>query len=71
MCVMAVSVTNCAQMVTPKLWVITMSSGMLGILCRGGGSVIVRRVGLLATSLRLVVTPIPTFLIPSLPLLVI
>ena len=58
-------------MVIPQLWVIPRSIGTLGILCRGIDSLIVRRFGLLATSLRLVVTPIPTSFISSLPLLVI
>ena len=40
------------------------------ILCRGISSIVVWRVGLLATSLRLVVYLVPTSLSSSLPLLV-
>ena len=48
-----------------------MSMGMLEILCRGVGFIIVWRVWLFATSSRLVFTSIPTSLSSSLPLLVI
>ena len=71
MCIMAVSVTNCAWMVSTQFWVLPRFRVMLGILCRGVGSIIVQSVGLLATSLRLVVTLIHTSSSSSLPLLVI
>ena len=44
---------------------------MLGVLCMGIDSVVIRRVGLLSTSLRLVVSLVPTSLSSSFPLLVI
>ena len=44
---------------------------MLGVLCRGIGSVVIRGVELLTTPLRLVVSLVPTSLSSSLPLLVI
>ena len=71
MSVMVVGITNGTQMVSLQLWVLPRSSRMLRILCRGVNSIVVWRVGLFSTSLRLVVTSIHTFLIPSLPLLVI
>ena len=71
MCVMALSATYGTHMISPQLWVFSRSIGMLGILCRGFNSIIVRRVGLLATSLRLFVALIPTSLVPSLTLFII
>ena len=71
MCVMVVSVTNGKIMVSMQLWVLPMSRWMLGVRCRGIGSIVIWRVGLLANSLRLVVSLIPTSFISSLSLLVI
>ena len=69
--VIAISIANGAQMVSPQLWVIPRSSGKLGILCKGFNIVVVWRLDLLTTSLSLIITFIPTSLIPSIPLLVI
>ena len=71
MCIMVVSVTNGAKPISLQLRVLPKSRWTLGILCKGFGSIIVRRVRLLATSLRLVVSSVPTSLSSSLPLLVI
>ena len=65
MCVMAVSVTHGAHTVSPQLWVLSRSSGTLGILCREVKFINVQGVGLFYTSLRMVVTPIPTSLLSS------
>ena len=56
MCIMVISVTNGALMVSPQLRVISMSRRTLGILCKGIFFVVVRRVGFFSTSLRLVVS---------------
>ena len=40
MVVMVVSVTNGTQMVSPQLWVLPKSSGMLGVLCTGATSLL-------------------------------
>ena len=71
MCIIIVGVTNGAWMVSMELRVLPRSRWTLGILCRGVNSIVVRRFRLLATSLRLVVSLIPTSLSSSLPLLVI
>ena len=71
MCIMDASVTNGARMVHLQLRVIPRSRWMLGILCRCIGSIIIQKVGFLATSLRLVISSIPVSLLSSLPLLVI
>ena len=71
MSVMAISVIDGTHMVSLQLLVLPKLSGTLGILCSRLDILIVQRVGLLATSLSFVVISIPTFLIPSLPLLVI
>ena len=70
-CIVVVSVTNGAQMVSPQLRVLPRSRWMLGVLCRVICSTFIQRVRLLATSLRLVVSLIPTSFSSSLPLLVI
>ena len=69
MCIMVISVTNGAQMVSPRLRVLPRSRWMLWILCSEIISVVIRRVGLLDTSLRLVFSSIPTSQFSSLPLL--
>ena len=69
--IMVISVTNGAQMVSLQLRVLSKSGWTLGILCGGVGFVVVWRVRLLATSLRLVVSPVHTTMSSSLPLLVI
>ena len=71
MCVMDISVTYGTWMISTQLWFLPRSSSTLGILCMWFGFVIVQRVGLLETYLRLVFTPIPTSLSSSLTLLVI
>ena len=71
MSVMAISVTDGTHMVSPELWVLPMLSRTLGILFRRVNAIIIRRIGMLDTSLVLVVTSIPTSLIPSLTLLII
>ena len=70
-CIMAVSITNGTLMVSLQLRVLPRYRGTLGILCRKFDTIFVWRVGLLATFWSLVVSPIPSSLVLSLPLLVI
>ena len=69
MCIMIVSVTNGAWMAGPQLRVLPRPRWMVGVLCRGINVVVIHRVGLLASSLRLVFSLIPTSLLSSLPFL--
>ena len=70
-CIMAINITNGTHMVNIKLRVLPRSKWMLGVLCKGICIVVIRRVGLLTSPLRLVVSPVPTSLSFSLPLFVI